>query len=103
MAESKSAALTSLATPQALTLIQKFLKRMAIQPPRSEAPHFGGHSGQDRARFALGREFDEHTGAGSAHTRIAELLQPSKMRRHFRVAPAHDRFQIIPSETRRKA
>ena len=91
MAESKSAALTSLATPQALTFetnrgahplcsspisgaaegklfrsalicFQERRERMAIQPPHGEAAHLGGHPGQDRARFAFGRKFRKYTG-----------------------------------------
>ena len=63
MAESKSAALTSLATPQALNLLQQLRERMPIQPAHGEAAHLRGHPGQDSARFALGRKLDEYAGA----------------------------------------
>src|SRR6201988_5276355 len=45
MAESKSAALTSLATPQALNLFQQRRERMPIQPAHGEAAHLRGHPG----------------------------------------------------------
>src|SRR5690349_20186907 len=104
MAESKSAALTSLATPQALTLaLQERREPLAIPPPHDEAAHVRGHPGVDRPRFALGRKFGEYAGARAAHARIAEPSQPFEMRRDFRVAPAHDRLEIIRPETGRKA
>src|SRR5690348_9856974 len=104
MAESKSAALTSLATPQALTLaLQERRERLAIQPPHDEAARVRGHPGMDRPRFALGRKFGKYAGARAAHARIAEPPQPFEMRRDFRVAPAHDRLEIIHPETGRKA
>src|SRR6266571_3333086 len=113
MAESKSAALTSLATPQALTfgneqgahplvyppaqalrndksfrsalhVFQQRRERMAIQPPHREAAHLRGHPGQDRARLALGREFGEYAGARAAQARIPELPEPFKMHRQRR-------------------
>src|SRR6266496_968232 len=55
MAESKSAALTSLATPQALNLLQQRRERMTIQPAHGEAAHLRGHPGQDRARRCWSR------------------------------------------------
>src|SRR5215471_14166437 len=103
MAESKSAALTSLATPQALLVLQERRERLAIQPPHDQAAHVRGHLGVDRPRFALGRKFDEYTGARAAHARITESPEPLEMRRHFRMTPTHRRLQIIPPEAGGKA
>src|SRR6267154_4809047 len=63
MAESKSAALTSLATPQALNLLQQRRERMTIQPAHGEAAHLRGQLRQDRARFPLGRKFQKYASA----------------------------------------
>src|SRR5690242_10601258 len=103
MAESKSAALTSLATPQALLVLQERRERLAIQPPRDEPAHVRGHPGVDRPRFAFGRKFGEYTGARAAHAGITESPEPFEMLRHFRVAPAHHRLQIVPPEAGGKA
>src|SRR5882672_3616572 len=103
MAESKSAALTSLATPQALLIFQERRERLAIQPPHDEAAHLRGHLGVHRPRFAFGRKFDEYAGTRAAHAGITELPEPFEMRRHLRVAPTHHRLQIVPSETGGKA
>src|SRR5580765_1827793 len=103
MAESKSAALTSLATPQALLVSQERRERLAIQPAHDEAAHVRGHLGMDQPRFALGRKFGEYTGARPAHAGITESPEPFEMRRNFRVAPTHHRLQIIPPETGGKA
>src|SRR5262245_19783367 len=103
MAESKSAALTSLATPQALPVLQERRERLAIQPPHDQAAHVRGHLGVDLPRFALGRIFGEYTGARAAHARITELPEPFEMLRHFRMAPTHYRLQIVPSEAGGKA
>src|SRR5262249_37207283 len=102
MAESKSAALTSLATPQALLVLQERRERLAIQPPHDEAAHFRGHLGVDRPRLALGRKFDEYTGARTAHARITESPEPFEMRRHLRVAPHNHRLEIVAPEPREK-
>src|SRR5262245_33780904 len=103
MAESKSAALTSLATPQALLVLQERRERLAIQPPHDQASHVRGHLGVDRPRFAFGRKFGEYTGARAAHPGITESPQPFEMRRHIRVAPTHHRLQIVRPETGGKA
>src|SRR5262252_5568923 len=103
MAESKSAALTSLATPQALLVLQERRERLAIQPPYDQAAHVRGHLGVDRPRFAFGRKFGKYAGARAAHTGISESPEPSEMRRHFRVAPTHHRLEIVLPETGGKA
>src|SRR5882672_9060699 len=103
MAESKSAALTSLATPQALLVLQERRERLAIQPPHDQAAHVRGHLGVDRPRFAFGRKFDEYTGARAAHAGITEPPQPFEMHRHLCVTPTHHRLQIVAPETSGKA
>src|SRR5215470_16421360 len=103
MAESKSAALTSLATPQALLVLQERRERLAIQPPHDQAAHVRGHLGVDRPRFALGRKFGENTGTRTAHAGITELPEPLDMPRHFRMAPTHHRLQIVSPEAAGKA
>src|SRR5262245_21295397 len=103
MAESKSAALTSLATPQALLIAQDPRERPAIQPPHDQAAHVRGHLGVDRTRLAFGRKFGEYAGARAAQARITESPQPFEMRRNFRMAPTHHRLQIIRPETGGKA
>src|SRR5882724_3164293 len=99
MAESKSAALTSLATPQALLVLQERCERLAIQPPHDQAAHVRGHLGMDRPRLALGRKFGEYTCARPTHAGITESSEPFEMRRHFRMAPTHYRLEIVPPET----
>src|SRR5689334_8870193 len=103
MAESKSAALTSLATPQALLVVQERRERMAVQSSYDEAAHIRGHLGVDRARLALGRKFGEYTGARAAHASITESPQPFEVHRHFRVTPTHHRLEVILPETGGKA
>ena len=122
MPESKSGALTSLATPQQYLGSHVFLRRattyavphdsaraqnagkgMAIQPPRDMPAHSRGHSGDDRARLRLGREFGKHTGAGPGQSGVAELREPRKMHCNNRVTPAHDWLEIVTSKARRKA
>src|SRR5882672_4050449 len=103
MAESKSAALTSLATPQALLFIQERRERLAIQPPHDQAAHVRGHLGVDRPRFAFGHKFGKYAGARAAHARIAESPKPLEMRRHFRMPPTRHRLEIVAPETSGKA
>ena len=103
MAESKSAALTSLATPQALLFLQERRERLSIQPPHDQAAHVRGHLGVNRPRFAFGRKFGKYAGARAAHARIAESPEPLEMRRHFRMPPTRHRFEIVAPETSGKA
>src|SRR5689334_19856372 len=70
MAESKSAALTSLATPQALTVVQHLRQRVTLQPADDKARHFIRHAGQNLARLAFAPELGEHACAGPAQARI---------------------------------
>src|SRR5262249_56144563 len=98
MAESKSAALTSLATPQALLVLQERRERLAIQPPHDQASHVRGHLGVDRPRFAFGRKFGKYTRARAAHSSITESPHPFQILPHFRIAPTHHPFPLIPPQ-----
>src|SRR3989338_7866897 len=98
MLESKSSALTNLATPQhrlppwgrkskgrAFSGFSPPLsnnrERMPVQSGGNEAFHIGGQRGQGGLRGGLPGKLDEATGARSAHARVAVVPQPGEMAR----------------------
>ena len=129
MPESKSGALTSLATPQMFRRtcepsaasktqcgesrpsvmgqgtgsIKPFTQRVPIQP----FCHKSLHSARTLPKHLLCRllriEGGKHTGSGPRHCRRPKPPQPFHMPRHFGVPPAYDRFKIVATRPRRKA
>src|SRR6266849_3653620 len=113
MPESKSGALTSLATPQLISgrsiftlssiSIRPVIQRMALKPLRHESAHFPRHLGLSGARVGFCLEFGEHARSGARHARLRALRpQPRKLRCHLGVAGDDERLEIVRSLPREK-
>ena len=94
MAESKSAALTNLATPQSVVQPVRG-ERMPIQSADRDAAPRPGNLRCDHACLALRPERREHARSRPAHPRIPERLQPAERLSDLRVAPARLRLEIV--------
>src|SRR6266852_4604105 len=113
MPESKSGALTSLATPQLISgrsiftlssiSIRPVIQRMALKPLRHESAHSPRHLGLSGARVGFCLEFGEHARSGARHARLRALRpQPRKLRCHLGVAGDDERLEIVRSLPREK-
>src|SRR4029079_11711896 len=108
MAESKSAALTSLATPQlSRTLLtglrNPVMERMTVQSPRHESTHARRQLGVDRDCFGLRCELGEEARSGARHARLRAVFpQPRELRSYLGVAAGHDPLKVVRSEPREK-
>src|SRR3954470_5852666 len=101
MPESKSGALTSLATPQwshfpALrigSLFCPFVERMPVQSARHEAAHVLRQLRLEGERFGFGPEFCEKARPGTCHPRTLNAFsKPRQVCRYVGESAAHDRF-----------
>src|SRR3970282_497319 len=99
MPESKSGALTNLATPQWF----KFTKRMPLAPPRDKSAPRAGQLAEHALRLCLRREFCKHARPRSGHPRLRPpRAQPREVRRNLRAAPHGRGFEIVPAQAGEK-
>src|SRR5450756_531907 len=82
-----------LATPQ--TLLRQPMQRMTLQAARHEPAHGLRKLRSRRVRLGFSGKFGIYAGAGTAHARLAMLLQPGQMARYFRIAFAHHGLEIV--------
>src|SRR5258706_16150470 len=75
---------------------------MAVETARDHAMHRLRNPQQQPARLSLSSEFRKYACTGARHMRASELPEPGEMLRHFGIMPAHHRFEVILSRTRRK-
>ena len=90
MPESKSGALTSLATPQ-----KHIPQRMAIQPSGDETVHVRRAGGKDLACLLLLLEGGEYACTASRKPRGCLLPQPIQVITYRRVKTTNDRLEVV--------
>ena len=117
MPESKSGALTSLATPQQRVPLRAFNRRrplisetavvqtfcsvrqgpqgVRVQPARHETGHRRRQPCENLPRRALGFEAREDSRSRTGHERGAVLSQPLEMIRYFGTKATNERLQIV--------
>src|SRR5258708_21029257 len=108
MPESKSGALTSLATPRwghtaPSNRLRPGVQRVFVQPLRPEAADPPWQLALKGERFGFGPEFCEHARPGTRHARLrAAVLEPRELRCYRGIASGYDRFQIVRPLAREK-
>src|SRR5688572_33423354 len=110
MPESKSGALTSLATPHPLQnrelqepLFRPVVERVLLDSPRDKAAHRIRQLRLEGPRLAFSCKLGEHAGPGTRHARLRTAAsQPREVRCHFRMPGRHDRLEVVASKPRKK-
>ena len=75
-------------------------QRVPIQAVRHESLHVRRAAARTPLRRLLGVERGEHAGARAGHRRRTVLPQPLQMPRHFGIAPAHHRLEVVAALAR---
>src|SRR5258706_1874073 len=103
MPESKSGALTNLATPQCEASIRQVVERVLLEALRHEPAHCLRQLRLQGPRFAFALQPGENAGPGTCHARLrTTAFQPRETRRYLGVPAHYDRLKIVVSLPRKK-